>query len=36
MSLILVATGLFIVFFFPFISPLLKGAGAAARSLFVG
>ena len=36
MSLILVGTGLFIVFFFPFISPLLTGAEAAARSLFVG
>ncbi len=36
MSLILVGTGLFIVFFFPFISPLLSGAEAAARSLFVG
>ena len=36
MTLILVGTGLFIVFFFPFISPLLAGAGAAARSLFVG
>ena len=35
-SLILVGTGLFIVFFFPFVSPLLSGAGAAARSLFVG
>ena len=36
MTLILVGTGLFIVFFFPFIAPLLEGAGAAASSLFVG
>ncbi len=36
MSLILEGTGLFIVFFFPLISPLLTAAGAAARSLFVG
>ena len=36
MSVILVGTGLFIVFFFPFVSPLLNGAAAAARSLFVG
>ena len=36
MSLILVGTGLFVVFFFPFVSPLLTAAGAAAKSLFVG
>jgi NADH-quinone oxidoreductase subunit N len=36
MTLILAGTGLFIVFFFPFVSPLLNGAAAAARSLFVG